>query len=168
MNQSKRITLVAAGVLCAALAGCAALGGEKTYTDKKNGVEITFPKGWDIIESSDAALAIRNENPRSHVFVSVKLLPEDAGLRSFFENTNNKSLLSNHTLTDIRKCTLGGASALKLEASDSREDKRTTVYYVVARRRGYALWFHIAESDFDSYSKDIDAIVKSFTLLKYE
>src|SRR5436190_10934345 len=44
------LKLIAAGVLCAALACCAASGADKIFTDKERGFEITFPETWVIFD----------------------------------------------------------------------------------------------------------------------
>jgi hypothetical protein len=170
---------IAAGVLCAALACCAALGGEQTYTDKKNGFEISLLEGWFTLPSQQKTPSIyyayraQNTESTAYAIVTVDALKEGAGLRSFFENGSNKSKLSSYALLDIQKCTVGGASALKLEVTGAQPsaaplDSRGTIYYVVSGGRGYSIWFFARKSEFDNVAKDFDAIVKSFKLLKTE
>jgi hypothetical protein len=49
------------------------------------------------------------------VLVVVDILEEGAGLRSFFDKSDNKEWLRGYEVTDIRRCKLCDASAFKLE-----------------------------------------------------
>jgi hypothetical protein len=173
---------IAAGVLCAALSGCAAWGGEKTdaqgwtyfsaaakATDKKNGYEITFPEGWRFW-IDPARMTFGRPDRALSGSVYVYALKDDEGLRSFFDTERAKALLLNFDLTDLKLCRVCGRNAFKLEVIDKHGPTglKMSVYYVVAGGRGYALWFSALYPYFDTSAKDIDAIVTSFKLLKTE
>jgi hypothetical protein len=174
---------IASGVLCAALACCAARGEDKTFTSKELGCEVTFPEGWSafpkrwspamlpLLVTFEPSNAGSSEVARGAVYISD--LKEGEGLRSFFDNTSNKNWLSGGRVTELKLCKLSGRIAFKLQVAKTeiiafksgefRRELTISVYYVVDGGHGYAICF---TSDNDRYVREFEAIAESFKLLK--
>ena len=157
---------IAAGVLCAALAGCAAWGGEKTVALKERGFQISFPEAWKkfghaLWDSPDGD---------AYAYVEVADLKEGESLRSFFKSSTNREWFKDATLVTLDVGRLDGVPAIKLVVDDKppRRELRILIYYVVAGGRSYGIWMGGPKADFEKHAKEFDAIVKSFKLLKTE
>src|ERR1043165_7233318 len=136
--RTEGLKAIAAGVLCAALAGCAARGIEETYTDTKKGFEIVFPRLWGAWQDKNGVMiATHRRVTTGAAKVTVTTVEEGAGLRSFFQNPRNRFDLLGYELTGIQKCTVAGTSALKLEVVAPVDPDRTriTLYYLVSGGR---------------------------------
>src|ERR1041385_3866127 len=101
MDWSRSIKPIAAGVLCSALACCAASGGERIWIDKKNGFQITLPDGV-YATGADYTDNAYDKGWKAYTAMGVYKLKEGDGLRSYFEMDDSKQFMRGLTLTDIQ------------------------------------------------------------------
>ena len=184
--RTEGVKAIAAGVLCAALACCAASGGEQTITDKKSGFEMTLLDGWAVYQVVPLGASSRDElftelirngpapGGKSYIMFSVRVkeLSQGESLSSFFKDRKNRDQFMGLSLVDIQKIKLDGASGFKLSlATEDGDTDRMAVafYYLVAGNRSYTIHTGAIKKDiFDKRAKELDAIVQSFKLLKTE
>ena len=74
------------------------------------------------------------------------------------------------TLVTLDMVRLDGMPAIKLDVDlkPPSDDKRWIIHYAVAGGRSYCIWIGAPKTDYDKYAEDLDALVKSFKLLKTE
>jgi|ERR1043165_1395807 hypothetical protein len=165
---------IATGVLCAALAGCAAWGGEQTVTNKELGYEFELPAHLHVNLNPHGArvhAVLLHHLKEWFDFLSVEVadLKEGETLSSFFKNGENRKKFIGYELIDIQYVKLNDVSGFKLTLLNQPRNLGMAFYYLVDKRRSYSFrTFAMKRAMFDEYASDFDAIVKSFKLLKTE
>jgi hypothetical protein len=155
----------------------AASGADKTVTDKVHGFEITFPEAWKVNDEEKDGPNTRGasavaQGAKEPMLVNV-LCAKRTGGGSAKEFANRyaeygKMTAKDFKVTETLEFKVGETDAFKMAFTFSYANQITQFQetYVFTKARRYIITANCTAADFDKYAKDIDAIVKSFKLIK--
>lgn len=148
----------------------AASGADKTVTNKELGFEITFPEQWSVRDKSRTpkryAILLETDvvagaSGVASITVNVVSVDEGTTLKTFVDA---QTVFKDSRITTERAdAKVGGASACKVTITLAEMTRlKLERYFVVFGTRGYTIDVSFDKADSAVYSKEIDAILKSF------
>jgi hypothetical protein len=152
---------------------CASHAADKTVTNKELGFEITFPETWTITEKPAKPMVAEGAakklvGAKSTAGLNVSHYDWDSDLEAMASAViegYETNLAGFKTLERIN-VTLSEHKAIKITGVQNKTNLQSISYCVLLGRHGYLFTCMALKEDYDKYIKDMDAIVKSFKILK--
>jgi hypothetical protein len=173
-------TLPHFAIILLSLQTLTARGADKIITNTDYGVQIAIPESWTGDARKDHATPITAGGPVANyavtVRVTIRALHPNTTLAAFADS-EVKYYQKDFDILEQKPAILSEQKAVKVNMTwqkkfekDTDADKQLYItYYTVSGTSGYSLRFdvlHRDRGDAEKYAKDIDAVVKSFKLLK--
>ena len=169
------LKLIVFSILCVSLATS---GADKTVTNKDLGFEITFPEAWKI-EENLKGVAVHGILPKAagskgyaSVNVAASAIKEGSVLKDFAETSMQeiKKEAKYFEISDQGEIELAGMKVYKvafiLERRQANDRFKNSTHFLIVGTHCFVISAGGFKEDFDIYTKDIDAIVKSFKLIE--